>query len=98
MPDRRQKDRRESTGFQGKQLNISLSTFISIVVVFSVISLSIIICTVVGKTSYDKGYEQALTDTLILSIPEEDIIPEENIIPELNSSDSIELDLNLVEN
>lgn len=63
MPDRRQGDRRESSqGIASKKIEISLGTFIFIVLfVLTVIILSIT-SVVVAKIFYNKGYSQAIID------------------------------------
>ena len=63
MPDRRQHDRRESNSMQSKKITISLTTFISIIVVSITILISIVVCIIISKNSYNKGYEHGLIDS-----------------------------------
>ena len=63
MPDRRQGDRRESNNkFSNKKIEISLGTFIFIVLFVITVILLAVTSVVVGKIYYNKGYSQALID------------------------------------
>lgn len=62
MPDRRQHDRREGNGIQSKNITISFTTFISLIVIFFVIFVSIISCIVVYKIGYNNGFEEGLME------------------------------------
>ena len=53
MPDRRQGDRREGGS---KKLTISLSTFVFIVLIAIIFFVSIIVCIIVGKKSYNEKW------------------------------------------
>lgn len=55
MPDRRQKDRRETSKFQ-KKLSISLGNFIFIVVIFVILITSIFVCSYISYTSFIDGH------------------------------------------
>ena len=61
MPDRRQKDRRESSTIFNKKLSISLGNFIFLIIIALILICSIIAC----KLSYAKGYNDALSETLL---------------------------------
>ena len=60
MPDRRQHDRRESSGINSKKLSISLGNFIMLVVLFIVVIISIILCKFFYSKGFNKGYDEAM--------------------------------------
>jgi len=62
MPDRRQGDRRDSSGFHNKKLSISIGTLISIIIIVLLIVVSIISCKVSYSTGYDNGYSDGFYD------------------------------------
>ena len=59
MPDRRQVDRREGGR---RKISVPLSTFVFVVIIAIITFLSIILCVLVNKKAYNKGYDQAITD------------------------------------
>ena len=60
MPDRRQHDRRESSGINSKKLSISLGNFIMLIVIFIIIIISIVLCRYFYSKGLDKGYDEAI--------------------------------------
>ena len=56
MPDRRQRDRRENSGFESKKITISLPVFILSVTICLLVFISVLVCTYFSRTSYNKGY------------------------------------------
>ena len=74
MPDRRQGDRRESSGLQNKKITISLSTFISVIIIGLLIISSIILC----RISFIRGYDQGCADTYSSLSSDYDYIDENN--------------------
>jgi len=64
MPDRRQGDRRESSGFQSKKISISLSTFISIIVFIIMTIVLIISCWLSFSKGFNDGYSQGYSDAV----------------------------------
>ena len=61
MPDRRQSDRRDNSGIQNKKITISLSTFISTIIIGLIIITSIVLC----RFSYLKGYNIGYSDAYV---------------------------------
>lgn len=59
MPDRRQGDRRDTSGISSKKLVISLTNFIMLCVLFVFIIIAIFSC----KYFYNKGYNYGYIDT-----------------------------------
>lgn len=74
MPDRRQNDRRESSGLQSKKFVISLTTFIWTVATVAIILIAIVVCFIVSRISYNKGYDEGWIDSAS-EIYEEDEVP-----------------------
>ena len=63
MPDRRQGDRRESSnGIASKKIEISLGTFICIVLFVLTVIILTVTSVVVAKIYYNKGYEKGIED------------------------------------
>ncbi len=58
MPDRRQHDRREGSGLQGKKLSINLVTFIMICIIFVLLLVSIVLCVYFRKSGYTSGFNE----------------------------------------
>ena len=61
MPDRRQKDRRESN-LGNKKVVIPFTTFVFSIIMVLVLCLSILMAVVCQKSGYKKGYSQGYTD------------------------------------
>ena len=63
MPDRRQGDRRESSnGISNKKIEISLGTFICIILFVLTVIIFAVTSVVVAKVYYNKGYEKGMED------------------------------------
>ena len=80
MPDRRQGDRREGGS---KKLTISLSTFVFIVLIAIIFFVSIIVCIIVGKKSYNDGYYKALSEAS--TIMSEEVLDNSKDVSELEA-------------
>ena len=64
MPDRRQGDRRASSGILGKKISIPLSTFVFTVTTILIILASIVLCKIFNSKGYDSGYSDGYSDAL----------------------------------
>ena len=62
MPDRRQGDRRESSGFENKKITISLPVFILSFTICLLVLICVILCTYFSNISYEKGYNEGYDD------------------------------------
>lgn len=85
MPDRRQGDRRASSGMLGKKLSIPLSTFVFIVTIVLIILASIMLCKFFNTKGYDLGYSDGYSDALSdmgfnSEVESENTVSENNII------------------
>ena len=61
MGDRRQGDRRQTSVLQ-KQIAISLKELIYLCIIFVLIVTNIIVCKLVSKKNFNKGYEDGYLD------------------------------------
>ena len=64
MPDRRQGDRRDSSGIQNKKLSISLGTLISIIIIVLLVIVSIVLCRISYSKGYDTGYSDGFSEAI----------------------------------
>ena len=90
MPDRRQHDRRESNGMQSKNITISLTTFISIIVISITILISIVVCIFISKNSYNRGYDQGMMDSgnYFYPVEEEDALSPADSTEDTNNTNT----------
>ena len=64
MPDRRQGDRRASSGMLGKKLSIPLNTFIFTITIILIVLASIVLCKISNVKGFDAGYSDGYSDAL----------------------------------
>jgi len=83
MPDRRQGERRQ--GIENKRITISLTTFIFMVVIVAIIAVFTVLCVVLSKVNYNKGYEAGLLDGA--SGKFEQLYDYNDYVPESNDAD-----------